>query len=266
MIVRISLLGAIAWARVANAQPLPTLASSPLSLAPAQSWEIPALGYGPNAWSILRFTDNSDFPASFQVDVYCGDGSRFPLGPTFTVAPRKDLDVRIEAATNAPVLCWARVNQKSGIQGPEIQLQAFIETLKGNQLEDFDRKPAPATANAAWAMLGANVAGQQLYVLNASEKQTVLTFCAANRPDPKACEHKGANPVRRVANPRQAVLIDIRKFTKKYLITLSSQPGRAIIEVFNDQPGHRRVYTSESSISFDSVDDDPSTSAPPPDK
>ena len=249
MIGRLSLLIATALASVASAQPLSSLASSSLSLTPPHQWEIPALGYGKNVWSILRFTNHSDSPDRLQVDVYCGSGDRMPLGPTFTVEPGKPLDIRIEAPTTLPMLCWARINSPLG--PPEVQLQAFVESLKGNQLEDFDRKPIAPTANGAWALRGSDISGQQLYVLNASETPTTLTFCTANKPDPKACDKKGSNPVRRMANARQAVLIEVKKFKQKYLVTESSQPGRAIIEVFNDDPGHRRVYTSESSISFD---------------
>lgn len=255
MNVRAALLAAAFLATAASAQPLSSLSASSLSLEPEQQWEIPALGYSQDAWSILRFTNSSDFPAPLHVDVYCGAGDRLPLGPAFTMEPGKPLDIRIEAPSKIPVLCWARV--ASRLHPPQMQVQAFIEILKGNQLEDFDRKPALATANAAWAISGVSVSGQQLYVLNTGEKQTVMTFCASNKLDFKACEHKGSNAVQRVANPRQAVLLDIRKFGKKYLIALSSHPGRAIIEVFNDDPGHRRVYGAESSISFDAPDDPP---------
>lgn len=251
--VLITLLAAIALASVVSAQtpPAPDLATSSLSLEPAQAWEIPALGYGPNEWSILRITNNSDSPASLQLDVYCGAGNRLPLDSTVAVPARNSRDVRIEAQTTTPVMCWARVNEISGVRGRAVQLRAFLETLKGNQLEDFDREPALASANASWAFLASEVAGEQLYILNASDKATVLTFCAANKPYAKECNRKGSNPVTRLAKPRQAVLLGVKTFHKKYLITQSSEPGRAILEVFNDKPGHRRVYTSESSISFD---------------
>jgi hypothetical protein len=250
----ISLLVATALAGTVCAQAPPDLAASSLSLEPAPVWEIPALGYGPNAWSILRLTNNSDSLASIHTDVYCGTGTRLPLGPAFAVEPHKTLDIRIEGPSTISVLCWARVSLDAGLRGPGVQLRAFLETLNGNQLEDFDRKPAQAMGNAAWAIPEAQVAGQQLYVLNASEKPTILTFCIADKVDPKECRRKGANAVHRSANPGQAVLVEVKKFRKKYFLTQSSQPGRAIVQVFNDEPGHRRVYSSESSISFDTPD------------
>jgi hypothetical protein len=248
---RISLFLATALASIMCGQIPPDLATTSLSLEPARVWEIVALGYGPNAWSVLRISNTSDSAAALHVDVYCGGGDRLPLGPKFIVEARKGLDIRIDGTATAAMLCWARVTEESGMRGPEIQLRAFLETLHGNQLEDFDRGPGQATANSAWAILEHEIAGEQLYVLNATDKPTVLTFCIGNKPDPHECKRKGANPVRRLANPRQAILVDVKTFRKKYLITQSSQPGRAIIEVFNDQPGHRRFYSSESSISFD---------------
>jgi hypothetical protein len=238
----------------AGAQTPPDLATSALSLEPPQVWEIPALGYGPKAWSILRLTNDSDLAASLRVDVYCEAGNRLPLEPKFAVEPHQMRDIRIEAETSKEVLCWARVREIAGARGGAIQVRAFVETLKGNQLEDYDRKPANASENSAWALLEREVEGQQIYILNASEKPMALTFCVSNKPQAKQCAHKGKNAMQHVAKPRQAVLLDVKKFRQKYFIVEASEPGRTIIELFNDDPGHRRVYTSETSISFDASD------------
>jgi hypothetical protein len=218
---------------------------------PSRFWEIPALGYSPRDWSSLRLTNNSDSTASFQVDVYCGRGNRLPLDPTYTVEPHEAREIRISAETIVAVLCWARVGQLSGVQGPTIQIRGSLETLNGNRLEEFDRHPSQASADSYWAFLGPEVSGQQLYILNVADSPTILTFCIANKPEPKECSRKGVIPIRRVAKPKQAVIVDVQKFTKKYLIAESSEPGRAIIQVFNDDPGHRKVYRAESTISFD---------------
>jgi hypothetical protein len=237
-----------------RAQTPPDFSSSALSLAPARVWEIPALGYGPNLWSVLRFNNETDVAASVQLDVFCQAGARMQLAPAFAIQPRNSLDIRIEAPSKDLVGCWARVQQLTGVRGSGFDLRAFVESLKGNQLEDFDRPAGLATANAAWAFSAAQIAGEQLYFLNASDTPTTLTFCSASKPDPKACDKKGAKVVRRLANPKQAVQLDVLNFPRKYLIAESSRPGRAIIEVFNDKPGHRRVFTSESSISFEDPD------------
>jgi hypothetical protein len=188
------------------------------------------------------------------VDVYCGNGDRLPLGSTFTVEPHQTSDIRIDGATTVAVLCWARVAELSGAALSGIQLRAFLETLSGNQLEDFDRQPGQAIENSTWALPAMEVAGQQLYVLNASDKPTMLTFCAANKLEPKACERKSTRPARQLLNPKQAVLVNVQKFRQKYLITESSKPGRAIVQVFSDLPGRRRFFSSESSISFGTPD------------
>ena len=251
MFARVSLFLALTLANFARAQT--PLASSSLSIAPRQTWEIPALGYSPDAWSILRFTNNTDSAALFRADVYCGGGDRLPLNSPVSVEPGKTLDIRIEAPTSVPVLCWARVTEISG-EREGVQLQAFLERLKGNQLEEFERRPAFQTSNPAWAIPERQVANGQLYILNASETPTQFIFCAADTPDPKACHRKGVSLVQRVAHPREAVVINVNKFPKKYLITQSSHPGGVIIQVFDDTPGHRRVYTSESTISFGDSD------------
>ncbi len=243
---------AVALASVIRAQT--PLASSSLSIAPRQTWEIPALGYSPDAWSILRITNNTDSGALLRADVYCGAGDRFPLNSPVSVEPGKTLDIRIEAPTSVPMLCWARVSQISGEGSAGLQLRAFLERLKGNQLEDFERRPGFQTSNPAWAIPEPQIGGRQLYILNASETATQFTFCASNSPDPKACHRKGVNLVQRVAHPREAVVINVNKFPKKYLITQCSHPGGVIVQVFDDQPGHRRVYTSESTISFGDPD------------
>ena len=238
----------------AGAQTPPDLATSALSLEPPQVWEIPALGYGPKAWSILRLSNDSDAAASLQVDVYCEAGNRLPLDSRFAVEPHQMRDIRIEAETSHEVLCWARVREIAGARGGAIQVRAFVETLNGNQLEDYDRKPANALGNSAWAMLEREIEGQQIYILNASEKPIGLTFCVSNKPQVKECKHRGAKAVQHVAKARQAVLLNVKKFRQKYFIVEASEPGHTIIALFNDDPGHRRVYTSETSISFDASD------------
>jgi hypothetical protein len=245
-----ALIVVIALTLGARAQSLPNTSAPE----PSRIWEIPALGYSLKDWSSLRLANNSDSPATFQVDVYCGRASRLPLDPRYTVEPHQTREIRLSAETIVSVLCWARVGQLSGVQGPGIQIRASLETLNGNQLEEFDRQPRQASPDSFWAIRGPEISGQQLYILNVGENPTILTFCIADKPEPKECRRKGVNPIRRLAKPRQAVIVDVKKFSKKYLIAESSEPGRAIIQIFDDAPGHRKVYTAESSISFDTPD------------
>ncbi len=248
---RIPLIAAIALTSGVGAQTPSNLAGPSSNPEPSRIWEIPALGYGLKDWSTLRLTNNSNSDASFQVDVYCGRGNRLPLEPRVTVEPQQTREIRISAETIVPVLCWARVGQLSGELGSGIQIRAVVEMLRGNQLEDYDRTPHQESADSFWVIPQQEVSGQQLYILNTSDTATTLTFCAANKPEPKACQRKGANPVRRVAKARQPVVVDVQNFSEKYLIAASSEPGHAILQVFNEDPGHRKVYSTESSISFD---------------
>ena len=242
------LVAAVVLAAGTRAQSPP---SSSAAQEPSRIWEIPALGYTLKDWSSLRLSNNSETPASFHVDVYCGRGNQLPLDSTYMVDPHQMREIRISAETIVPVLCWARVGQLSGVVGPGIQIRAAVETLKGNKLEEFDRQPSQASADSFWVIRQPEVSGQQLYILNVADNPTILTFCVANKPEPKECRHKGVNPIRRLAKPKQAVIVDVKQFSKKYLIAESSEPGRAIIQVFNDDPGHRKFYSAESTISFD---------------
>lgn len=246
------LVAALALTIGARAQTPPSLATKSSNSEPLRIWEIPALGYSIKDWSIVRLTNNTNSAASFQVDAYCGRAKRLPLDPTYTVEPHQVDEVRISAETIVTVQCWARVSQLTGELSPGIQIRATVDVLNGNRLEDFDRQPRQASADSFWAIPEPEIGGQQLYILNTSETATILTFCMANKPDPKECHRKGAHPVRRLANPRQAVILDVNKFpSKKCLIAESSEPGSAILQVFNDDPGHRKFYSAESSISFD---------------
>jgi hypothetical protein len=246
------LVGTIALATVIRAQTRPNLATGLSNSEPLRIWEIPALGYSPRDWSIVRLTNNTDSAVSFQVDAYCGRGKRLPLDPTYPVEPHQEREVRISAETIVTVQCWARVSQLTGPLSPGIQIRASVDVLNGNRLEEFDRQPRQASADSFWAIPTSEIGGQRLYILNTSQTATILTFCMANKPEPKACHRKGVNPVRGLAQPRQAVMLDVKKFPpKKYLIAESSEPGSAIVQVFNDDPGHRKFYSADSSISFD---------------
>jgi hypothetical protein len=236
----------------ATAQTPPSLATASANPKALRIWEIPALGYTVRDWSSVKLTNDTDSVASFQVDAYCGRAKRLSLDPTYTVEPHQASEVRISAETIVTVQCWVRVSQLTGELSPRIQIRASVDVLNGNRLEEFDRQPRQASADSFWAIPEPEIGGQQLYILNTSETATILTFCVAKKPDPKECQRKGANPVRRLAKPRQAVILDVNKFPpKNCLIAESSDPGSAILQVFNADPGHRKFYSAESSISFD---------------
>lgn len=209
----------------------------------ARTMDIPALAYGPNIWSILRFTNNSESPQSASVDVYCKDGERLPIGPMFEIDPHKTLDVRIESPGLPDSSCWARIVS-------DLEVRAFVEVLNGDQLETFDRRPAEASDFAMRAILTRDVEDKHLYFANLAETPTVLTFCQAKDSAPNGCEKAGTAVFRMVVKPHEAIKVDVKKIGKKYLMIESSRPGLAMAVVFSDDPGRRRFYSAESTINF----------------
>ncbi len=205
------LVATIVLATGIRAQTQPNLATRSSNSEPLQIWEIPALGYSQRDWSSVRLTNNTDSAASFQVDAYCGRGKRLPLDPTYTLEPHQEREVRISAETIVTVQCWARVSQLTGLLSPGIRIRASVDVLNGNRLEEFDRQPRQASADSFWVTPTSDIRGQRLYILNTSETATILTFCMANKPEPKECHRKGVHPVRGVAKPRQAVMLDVNK-------------------------------------------------------
>ena len=209
----------------------------------ARTMEIPALAYGPNIWSILRFSNDSESSQSVNVDVYCKDGERLPIGPMFEIEPRKTLDVRIESSDSAESSCWARVVS-------ELDVRASVEVLNGNQLETFDRRPAEASDFATRAVPAREVEDKHLYFANLAETSTVLTFCQAKDSAGNGCQKAGAAVFRMLVKPREAIKLDVKKIEKKYLVIESSRPGLAMAVLFSDDPGRRRFYSTESTIDF----------------
>lgn len=209
----------------------------------ARTLEIPALAYGPNIWSILRFSNDSESPQSANVDVYCKDGARLPIGPTFEIEPHKTQDVRIESPAADVSSCWARVVSES-------EVRAFVEVLNGNQLESFDRQPAEATDFATRAIPAREVENKHLYFANLAEVSTVLTFCQANISRLDGCQEAGTAVFHILVKPRDAVRLDVKNIGRKYLVIESSRPGLAMAVLFSDDPGRRRLYSADSTIEF----------------
>lgn len=226
------------------------LSSPDKSVISSRIWEIPALAYGPDIWSILRSSSNSESPELVNVEVYCKDGERLPIGPLFEIEPRQTVDVRIESPTSGVTFCWAKVTQQADHVSSELEVRAFVESLNGDELETFERRPAEAYQDAVRAATAREVEDKHLYFLNVADASTVLTLCAADNPKQDTCQ-KGAIFIFRIlVKPRESIRLDVKKIKKKYLIIESSRPGPAISLLFSDEPGRRRFYSTESTISF----------------
>ncbi|MBZ5575644.1 MAG: hypothetical protein LAP40_03675 [Acidobacteriia bacterium] len=225
---------------------IPALWGQPSEPAPSlQVHYIPALAYGPSEWSILKLTNASASVQSVTVDVYGESGDRLPIGPAFTAEPGATLDVRVEdsgAATSA--MAWARVTAFAGLD-----VQAFVEILQGNAIEDFARRAHSPSADSHWVSRASVVQGKQLYFLNVAEHPTFVTFCAVNNARQASCP-KGPPAARYPVNPGQAVSVEVGRLGRRYFLTESSAPGAAILALFDEGQGIRKLFSSKSDIRF----------------
>jgi len=220
-------------------------AQSPESATDVRVLEIPALAYGADMWSILRLTNTSASPQSVSVEAYGRKGDRLPIGPAFTVPPGAPLDVRIDGKGD-PEMGWARVTAAAAVD-----VKAFVEVLEGNAIEDFARHPHDASGESRWVSRASSVEGKQLYFLNVADQPTVVSFCTSDDPRPSGCGKKKPAPVRFPVNPKQSVAVDVRKLLRRYFVIESSVPGGAILALFEDAAGTRKVFSSNSEIRFD---------------
>ena len=196
-------------------------------------------------WSIIRLTNTGTAPASARVEVYQEDGMRLPLGPMFDIEPGATRDIRIDGKTGRDEVCWARV-----ALGDDVEARGIVEILKGDALEDFPRAAHELTDRARWVTLTSAVTGKYLYFLNAAEQATVVTFCAADQPQPGVCKKKQTTSIRVPVGPRQLIGVQVRKPHRRFFITESSAPGAAVLTLFDTGPGDKRFFGSKSTVEF----------------
>ena len=223
-------------------------AQSPAS--ESRIWEIPALAYGPNIWSVLRLANRSDTPRSVRLEVYREDGNRVPIAAGVDLAPREMREIRIDSPNGVEESCWAKVTELS--EEAAVDVDASVEMLKGNAIESYPRKAKSPSANDVWVSRAADVEGKQLYFLNVFDRPTTLEFCATNRREQRTCEAQGRGAAARYrVNPNQAIAVQVKKLRQRYFIAQSTVPGKAIVLLFTDGPGSKRVFSSDSSVEFD---------------
>lgn len=212
------------------------------------TWYVPALGYGSGAWSILRISNRSALAETVRVEVYRESGERIPLEPQADIAPGATREIRIDGPSSTDQLCWAKVVQPPG--NPPLEIQASIEILRGNVLEEFVRRAHRASSDAHWVTRSAAVEGKSLYFLNAGNP-TVVSFCTAKKPSPDECGRHKERVARFPLKRGQALSIQVRKLRRPFFITESSAPGAAVLVMFDDSPGRKSFFSSDSSIQFD---------------
>jgi hypothetical protein len=212
---------------------------------PVRTLYIPALAYGPDVWSIVRLTNTGSTPQTARLEVYRENGTALPIGPAYDLQPGATLDVRIDAKTEDAEMCWARV-----ILPDNVRVRGFVEILEGNALEDFPRAPHQVSDLPRWVTLSDRIQGKQMYFLNAADRPTVVAFCAARQATADACQKKGTPSARFRVGPRQSISVQVRKLRGRFFITESSAPEAAVLVLFDNGPGIRKTFGSNSSIEF----------------
>jgi hypothetical protein len=216
--------------------------------AAVQTWYVPALGYGPNAWSIVKFTNSSDAPRSVRIEVFRENGEPLPVDPEITVAPGSSRDLRIERPGSQDELCWVRITEPAGDR-PALEIRGLLEILKENAIEDFPREKHAASSREQWVSMAVNVQGKELYFLNAADKPTTVSFCAVNQPR-DGCRKRGTAAAHYMVAANQSISLQVRKLRQRFFMIESSDPGAAILVLFTDGPGTKKVFGSDSSIHF----------------
>lgn len=213
-----------------------------------RTWYLPALGYGPTAWSIVRITNSSAFARSAHIEVFREQGEPLPFEPEITVPGRSSRDIRIEKPGSSDELCWVRISEPDEYL-PPLEVKGFLEILRGNTIEDFNRGPHAASSRDRWVSRSANVQGRELYFLNVASKPTTVSVCAVNQPN-EECRKRGSAATHYMVAANQSISLQIRKLRQRFLAIESAAPGAAILVLFTDGPGTKKVFGSDSSIHF----------------
>jgi hypothetical protein len=218
--------------------------------APGRTWQIPALAYGPNMWSILHLANRAPAPGKVLLEVYRENGERLPMADAWEIPAGGTREIRIDSPNGAEESCWAKVTEIS--QDSALEVDGSVEMLHGNAIESFSRKAKAPSARDVWVSLSAEIAGKQVYFLNIYDQPTTLEFCATNNREQRTCLLPSRTATARFrVNPNQAIAVQVKKLRQKYFIAQSTVPGRAILLLFADGPGSRRVFSSDSSVEFE---------------
>ena len=213
------------------------------------TWQIPALGYGPNVWSILHLVNRAATPRQLRLEVYRENGERLAIAETWDVPAGAMREIRIDSPNGDQESCWAKLTELS--DEPAVEVDATIEMLHGNAIESYSRKAKDPSANEVWVSRSAEIEGKQVYFLNMFDRPTTIEFCATNNREQRTCLAPSRTAaVRFLVNPNQAIAVQIKKLRQKYFIAQSTVPGRAILLLFTDGPGSKHVFSSDSSVDF----------------
>lgn len=226
-----------------------SLLAGPAEAAPAPQI-FPNLLFGPSAWSILRLTNPSGIPKSVRIEVYRADGSKLDLQPLYTIAARSTADVRVDGSGSQYQYCWAQVEDVSTRHsGPQLKIEALVEQVVGNQLEEFPESTATIYRNDHWISPSSAVSGEHLFFMNTSDTPVTLEICSVNTfPN---CSSDGSKAVRITINPKQSMLFRMGAVRRRFLLIRWHPVIPFVIGVLRSASPITREYSSDSSISFD---------------
>jgi hypothetical protein len=212
-------------------------------------WDIPALSYGPNEWSILRLSNPSELSRNVRVEVHSEKGVALPIGPDFILKPHEVLDVRIDKTSNREEMCWARVMDRSEGAG-QLEVTPLVDILRGNELYEFPREAREFLTRDLWGFRASDLQFKTVYFLNGSDRPTVVTFCQSNKREKDQCGRKDGTPTRFKVGAYQSISVDVERLRQRYFFVLSSVPRAALLVVLRDGEGRRKKFTSDSTIRF----------------
>jgi hypothetical protein len=212
-----------------------------------ETWEIPALSYGPDRWSVLKLRNASDFPRSVLVSVWDSRGTKLPIDPVFELAPGQTTEIRIEPSGTSKKENSSAAITTVSIRPGELRVEAFVEVLKGNQIEVFERPPAQPENTGFWFLPRKQMDGNVMYFLNAGTQKTEVSFCWVETQR-QGCTGKGTN--RFVIEPRASILVAAGKGSGDYFSAQPAARGRNLVVLIAEGPGDRKTFSSESAIRF----------------
>lgn len=209
-------------------------------------WEFPALGFGPNGWSLIKLKNKADSSRAVTVEVFDQQGERLPIRQQISISAHETAEVRIEKPnTQKREASWARI---TGPDDSSLEIHAFSEVLHDNIVETYQRELGVASTRNPWIIPSSDVSGKTLYFLNTTEKAGDVTFCFQEIPSRGGCPN-GVSCSRYSLKPRQAIVVQPGRTRARYFVVQSSSL-RAMIVVLWSGPGDRKMFSSDSTIQF----------------
>ena len=243
-LLAVSLAGLPLWGQRPSPDELRTISIS----APAI---FPTLTYGPGAWSVLHLFNPAASTKTVKVDVYRGTGEHLPIETLYTLKGGATADIRIDGQTSLYESCWARIEDVSvPRQKPALQASAREERVVGNRLENYPKTVGHLAPAARWVTLAQTASEKRIFFLNVSNESTVLKVCATDDAR-NGCDTRNRRTSTVTANAKQSVVLDVARLRSRYFLIESSNRVDAIIGLLRPEEGTSRVFSSETSITFE---------------